>query len=252
MSPELEKQFPKLPPIHDRIDVALAGPDHLDPDVQRELAIISSDILPYMPDEDNYAAVDDLDRAVYALLSKPPKIEAAKALRLSVDSQLWANAPWYIRTLLLGTSNPGTSQITGAIFALLAGIFGIVIIEHWGIIGPVAAWASIAALFGGVVSVVTGLEQAVLSTRSDLHLSFAIGFFRLLIGVGFGTFAYALVAGKVVQIAQLSISAPLGKYVAWTIAFLCGFSDRLGPDLMRQLERRFGTTLDRKPPRPKK
>jgi hypothetical protein len=98
-----------------------------------------------------------------------------------------------------------------------------------------------AAFLGGLVSVMTRLQNFARLSDVDHVFQFVNAFVRPFIGAAFGVFAFAALKGNLIPLDKEMLES-LSAHGVWAIGFLAGFSERFGPALVTRGEGLFSGT----------
>ena len=170
--------------------------------------------------------------AVDALLSKPPKLDLARGLRMKFEEEMWSNrfGGWFVKAL------PTTRVVLGLFVTA-------------GVLAPWLIWATFAhfgakegvhsklmdpdflvlvccfGAFGAVTSIMVRLRSFD-SIHAPPFTMFLTGLFKPFIGAFFAAFALVLIQAGFINFPHESL-----VYIALAIGFVAGFSERFGEDL---------------------
>ncbi len=111
------------------------------------------------------------------------------------------------------------------------------------------------AFVGGVVSILSRLEQFGTLQLYNPNLVFLTAFWKPLLGVMLSLFAYCIFASDFIQISGFDFLAPTAEnavdeqaillahqkhyLIIWALGFICGFSERFTRDLVRGVENKL-------------
>jgi hypothetical protein len=202
--------------------------------------------------------------AVAALSAKSGNINVSKFVRNRLEianrNRKPGFVPWISRKL---SDSPVYAMLIGALTSGLIWAVGFAAIVSIGgfynkvagtdFILPIheASPLAFAAFVGGLVSLLSRVDEFANLYIFDPFLVFLNSFLKPLIGTVLALTAYAIIKSKLVQVSGLVLEAD-GEYrfIFWAFGFVAGFSERLTGDFIARAETVVGRSGDRKEPEP--
>jgi hypothetical protein len=197
-----------------------------------------------------------IEVAIAALKAKTPNIRVAKFAHNQLEIQ---------RRNLKGGPVPWISRRLGdsAVYAMLVGV--VCSAALWIVIVPAAFWGSqlwdatigtkpifplpdvsallIAAFVGGLVSVLSRVNDFANLFIFDPFLVFINSLLKPLIGTVLALTIYAIIKSGIIDVAAINFKEdPTGRYIFWAFGFVAGFSERLAGDFLARAESVVGGT----------
>lgn len=224
--------------------------ENIDDEVQIELAIVVS-LLAKM---EKSGSVGDnkryLEIALKSLASERPKLSFVRGLRteLELNSEMYSRGlPRLIKKIAGPT--PLSAMIAGLSTTLILSpfIYGILIfffgdrLENYFSVTTVIVLTG-AAFLGGVVSLLSRLEEFAALRLYNPNLIFFTAFFKPFIGVALTLFVYSIFDLGLIKVSGFNtdgVEADKQYLLVWVIGFLCGFSERFTRDIVGRVETRI-------------
>lgn len=195
-------------------------------------------------------ARDALQLALHALLADEPNLHLARTLRRQLESWMADRLHPLRLGAVLRTDSPTIQVmlgITGAlILTLMLGLVSELLRERldgFKLFGHLDINLLIAALLAGILGAVTSVlvrirnfEQADATVPASRVM---LGFTKPLVGAAFSVFGLVLLKSQLLPI-KVPASSTLEEYCFFlALSFALGFSERLGQDMLSQVEERF-------------
>ncbi len=226
--------------------------ESIDDEVQVEMAIVLS-LLAKM---EKSGSVGDnkryLELALKSLASERPKLSFVRGLRteLELNSEMYSHGiPKFIKKIAGPT--PLSAMIAGLATTLVMSplIYGVLIFffsEQLQNYFDVAIFSVLsgAAFLGGIVSLLSRLEEFAALRLYNPNLIFLTAYLKPFIGVALTIVVYAIFDLGLIQISGLNTndaSADKQFLLVWVIGFVCGFSERLTRDIVGHVETRLSS-----------
>jgi hypothetical protein len=224
--------------------------ENIDDEVQIELAIVVS-LLAKM---EKSGSVGDnkryLEIALKSLASERPNLSFVRGLRteLELNSEMYSRGlPRLIKKIAGPT--PLSAMIAGLSTTLILSpfIYGILIfffgdrLENYFSVTTVIVLTG-AAFLGGVVSLLSRLEEFAALRLYNPNLIFFTAFFKPFIGVALTLFVYSIFDLGLIKVSGFNtdgVEADKQYLLVWVIGFLCGFSERFTRDIVGRVETRI-------------
>lgn len=105
-----------------------------------------------------------------------------------------------------------------------------------------------AAFIGGIVSILARIQDFVDTDSAGPVLVFISVFRKPFLGAAFGVLVFCVLRAGLVTFPGVSLQGTTGVYTAWTIGFLCGFSERFATDIIQSAGGRLGASTSPAPP----
>ena len=221
--------------------------ENIDDEVQVEMAIVLS-LLAKM---EKSGSVGDnkryLELALKSLASERPKLSFVRGLRteLELNSEMYSHGlPRFIKKIAGPT--PLSAMIAGLATTLIMSplVYAILIFlfsEHLQNYFDVATFSVLsgAAFLGGIVSLLSRLEEFAALRLYNPNLIFLTAYFKSFIGVALTIVVYAIFDLGLIQISGFNTDGAAADkqfLLVWVIGFLCGFSERFTRDIVGHVE----------------
>lgn len=221
--------------------------ENIDDEVQVEMAIVLS-LLAKM---EKSGSVGDnkryLELALKSLASERPKLSFVRGLRteLELNSEMYSHGlPRFIKKIAGPT--PLSAMIAGLattlimsplVYAILFFLFS----ERLQNFFDVATFSVLsgAAFLGGIVSLLSRLEEFAALRLYNPNLIFLTAYFKPFIGVALTIVVYAVFDLGLIQISGFNTNGAAADkqfLLVWVIGFVCGFSERFTRDIVGHVE----------------
>ncbi len=221
--------------------------ENIDDEVQVEMAIVLS-LLAKM---EKSGSVGDnkryLELALKSLASERPKLSFVRGLRteLELNSEMYSHGlPRFIK--MIAGPTPLSAMIAGLATTLIMSplVYAILIFlfsEHLQNYFDVATFSVLsgAAFLGGIVSLLSRLEEFAALRLYNPNLIFLTAYFKPFIGVALTIVVYAIFDLGLIQISGFNTDGAAADkqfLLVWVIGFLCGFSERFTRDIVGHVE----------------
>jgi hypothetical protein len=177
--------------------------------------------------------------ALEALLAAPPAPHLAEGVvselerRVDIFKSVWKSVRagrTVASYLLLGvTAHAVAASVVFVACALASPTWRI-----WNAPGSIAPWVFVGGSLGGVVSLLVRLHDFAILERwapeTDPRLLFYTGFLKPTVGIVFAFFVWTALKAEIFSLPAINQSAE-PQLVAFALAFIAGFSERLAPDI---------------------
>ncbi len=210
-------------------------------DEQQKLAARLVNTLPYLQRlKSARVNVAQAEIAADALVKEPPDLLLADGIVADLERRIRIyKSTW--RSVFEGRT-PASPVVLGLIcHVVLAGLLLLSVLataRRWASGSPEAVvlpWVLVGGSAGGLVSLLARLPDFPILARwapdSDPRLLFYTGLLKPLVSIAFAFFVWAALRIGVVALPMLSSTEEHRIVVAFVVAFIAGFSERLAPDL---------------------
>jgi hypothetical protein len=215
-----------------------------DPAAQREIAALVA-LFPRLERPQNAPLVSIAELAVTALAQDPPQMELAAELRRAIRATTrgWDNLFRRIRF-----TTPSMRVLLGLAAFLFVILPPILLAVEALVAGAVQkelhpqqiVMVGIAGAVGSIISIMVRIQDFDRGSTPDPASQVFIGAFRPVIGIGFALFGYLVVKAGILPIGVPAEQAP---YFFASLAFICGFSERLANDLVAKSEQTLSDAI---------